>query len=33
VRFDVALDTAQQNGLKLSSLLLSVAHNVSGAKP
>ncbi len=34
VRFDVALDTAQQDGLKLSSLLLSVAHNVSGgAKP
>jgi hypothetical protein len=33
VRFDVALDATQQNGLKLSSLLLSVAHNVSGAKP
>jgi hypothetical protein len=33
VRFDVALDTAQQNGLKLSALLLSVAHNVRGAKP
>ncbi len=33
VRFDVALDTAQQNGLKLSALLLSVAHNVSGTKP
>ncbi|HEY1772714.1 MAG TPA: YfiR family protein [Gammaproteobacteria bacterium] len=33
VRFDVALDSAQQNGLKLSSLLLSVAHSVSGAKP
>lgn len=33
VRFDVSLDAAQQNGLKLSSLLLSVAHNVSGAKP
>ncbi|HEX4300329.1 MAG TPA: YfiR family protein [Gammaproteobacteria bacterium] len=33
VRFDVALDAAQQNGLKLSALLLSVAHNVSGAKP
>jgi hypothetical protein len=33
VRFDVALDTAQQNGLKLSALLLSVAHSVSGAKP
>lgn len=33
VRFDVALDTAQQNGLKLSALLLSVAHNVTGAKP
>jgi hypothetical protein len=33
VRFDVALDTAEQNGLKLSALLLSVAHSVSGAKP
>jgi hypothetical protein len=33
VRFDVALDAAQQNGLKLSALLLSVAHNVSGTKP
>jgi len=33
VRFDVALDAAQQNGLKLSALLLSVAHSVSGTKP
>jgi len=33
VRFDVSLDAAQQNGLKLSALLLSVAHSVKGAKP
>lgn len=33
VRFDVDLNTVQQNGLKLSSLLLSVAHTVNGAKP
>lgn len=33
VRFDVSLDGVQQNGLKLSALLLSVAHTVNGAKP
>lgn len=33
VRFDVSLDAAEQNGLKLSSQLLSVAHAVNGAKP
>ena len=33
VRFDVSLDAVQQNGLKLSALLLSVAHEVNGAKP
>ncbi len=33
VRFDVALDAVQANGLKLSALLLSVAHAVSGAAP
>jgi hypothetical protein len=33
VRFDVSLDAAQQNGLKLSALLLSVAHTVNGVKP
>lgn len=33
VRFDVSLDAVQQNGLKLSALLLSVAHTVNGAKP
>ena len=33
VRFDVSLDAAQQSGLKLSSLLLSVAHSVNGTKP
>lgn len=33
VRFDVSLDAVQQNGLKLSALLLSVAHAVNGAKP
>ena len=33
VRFDVALNAVQQNGLKLSALLLSVAHTVNGAKP
>lgn len=33
VRFDVSLDAVQQNGLKLSALLLSVAHSVNGAKP
>lgn len=32
VRFDVSLDAVQQNGLKLSALLLSVAHTVNGAK-
>lgn len=32
VRFDVSLDAVQQNGLKLSSLLLSVAHSVNGAR-
>lgn len=31
VRFDVSLDAVQANGLKLSSLLLSVAHAVKGA--
>jgi len=31
VRFDVSLDAVQQNGLKLSSQLLSVAHAVNGA--
>lgn len=31
VRFDVSLDAVQANGLKLSSLLLSVAHAVTGA--
>jgi hypothetical protein len=30
VRFDVDLGSVQQDGLKLSSLLLSVAHSVSG---
>lgn len=33
VRFDVSLEAVQQNGLKLSALLLSVAHTVNGAKP
>lgn len=33
VRFDVSLDAVQQNGLKLSALLLSVAHTVNGTKP
>lgn len=33
VRFDVSLGAVQQNGLKLSALLLSVAHTVSGANP
>ena len=33
VRFDVSLDAVQRNGLKLSALLLSVAHTVNGAKP
>lgn len=33
VRFDVSLDAVQQNGLKLSALLLSVAHAVNGARP
>lgn len=28
VRFEVALDTAEKNGLKLSSRLLAVAHDV-----
>jgi len=31
VRFDVSLDAVKANGLKLSSLLLSVAHAVTGA--
>jgi YfiR/HmsC-like len=31
VRFDVSLTAVQKNGLKLSALLLSVAHQVSGA--
>lgn len=31
VRFDVSLNTVQESGLKLSALLLSVAHSVSGA--
>ncbi|HEV2110928.1 MAG TPA: YfiR family protein [Gammaproteobacteria bacterium] len=31
VRFDVSLDAVQENGLKLSSQLLSVAHAVDGA--
>ena len=30
VRFDVSLTAVQKNGLKLSALLLSVAHEVSG---
>ena len=30
VRFDVSLDAVQQNGLKLGSPLLSVAHAVNG---
>lgn len=30
VRFDVALDTAEKNGLKLSSRLLALAHSVRG---
>lgn len=30
VRFNVSLDTVQESGLKLSALLLSVAHSVSG---
>ncbi len=30
LRFDVSLDAVQANGLKLSSLLLSVAHAVKG---
>lgn len=30
VRFDVSLAAVQRNGLKLSALLLSVAHQVSG---
>lgn len=33
VRFDVSLDTVQQSGLRLSALLLSVAHSVSGGQP
>lgn len=33
VRFDVSLDAVQQNGLKLSALLLSVAHSVNGTRP
>jgi hypothetical protein len=33
VRFDVALDVAQRDGVKISSQLLSVAYSVSGAKP
>lgn len=31
VRFDVSLDAVLANGLKLSSLLLSVAHAIKGA--
>jgi len=30
VRFDVSLAAVQRNGLKLSALLLSVAHQVNG---
>jgi hypothetical protein len=33
VRFDVALDVAQRDGVKISSQLLSVAYSVNGAKP
>ena len=33
VRFDVSLGAVQENGLKLSAALLSVAHSVDGAKP
>lgn len=33
VRFDVALDSAQRDGIKISSQLLSVADKVTGAKP
>lgn len=32
VRFDVALNAVQESGLKLSSALLSVAHNISGTR-
>jgi hypothetical protein len=32
VRFDVSLDAVQDSGLKLSALLLSVAHEVRGAR-
>lgn len=32
VRFDVSLQAVQQNGLKLSALLLSVAHQISGTE-
>jgi hypothetical protein len=33
VRFDIALDAAQRDGVKVSSQLLSVADKVTGAKP
>lgn len=33
VRFDVSLGAVQENGLKLSAALLSVAHSVDEAKP
>ena len=32
VRFDVSLDAVQYSGLKLSALLLSVAHEVKGVR-
>ena len=32
VRFDVSLDAVQDSGLKLSALLLSVAHTVKGVR-
>ena len=33
VRFEVALDTAERRGLRISSRMLAVAHNVRPAKP
>lgn len=33
VRFEVAVDAAEKNGLRLSSRLLSVAHAVQGSRP
>ncbi|HSN17998.1 MAG TPA: YfiR family protein [Gammaproteobacteria bacterium] len=33
VRFDIALDVAERDGVKMSSQLLSVADKVIGAKP